>query len=86
MKDDDAWKWYKRNHNSRWISLQFTPGAIVIEEGAEVPEEYWKVKTTRDIDKIALKNIHRRKKILMSVSIFRKIVNSIIKTEVVCRI
>jgi len=37
------------------ISLQFTPGAIVIEEGAEVPEEYWKVKTTRDIDKIALK-------------------------------
>lgn len=37
------------------ISLQFTPGAIVIEEGAEVPEEYWKVKTTRDIDKMALK-------------------------------
>lgn len=37
------------------ISLQFTPGAIVIEEGAEVPEEYWKVKTTRDIDKIALR-------------------------------
>lgn len=37
------------------ISLQFTPGAIVIEEGAEVPEEYWKVKTTRDIDKISLK-------------------------------
>lgn len=37
------------------ISLQFTPGAIVIEEGAEVPEEYWKVKTTRDVDKISLK-------------------------------
>lgn len=37
------------------ISLQFTPWAIVIEEGAEVQEEYWKVKTTRDIDKIALK-------------------------------
>lgn len=37
------------------ISLQFTPGAIVIEEGAEVPDEYWKVKTTRDIDKNALK-------------------------------
>jgi len=37
------------------ISLQFTPGAIVIEEGAEVPDEYWKVKTTRDIDKMALK-------------------------------
>ena len=37
------------------ISLQFTPGAIVIGEGATVPEECWKVKTTRDIDKIALK-------------------------------
>jgi len=37
------------------ISLQFTPGAIVIGEGAEVPDEYWKVKTTRDIDKMALK-------------------------------
>lgn len=45
------------------ISLQFTPGAIVIEEGAEVPEEYWKVKTTRDIDKIALKKAFTEGKI-----------------------
>lgn len=45
------------------ISLQFTPWAIVIEEGAEVPEEYWKVKTTRDIDKIALKKAFTEGKI-----------------------
>lgn len=45
------------------ISLQFTPWAIVIEEGAEVPYEYWKVKTTRDIDKMALKRAFTEGKI-----------------------
>ena len=45
------------------ISLQFTPGAIVIGEGAEVPDEYWKIKTTRDIDKMALKKAFTEGKI-----------------------
>lgn len=37
------------------VSLHFTPWALVVEEGAEVPDEYYKVKTTRDLDKTALK-------------------------------
>lgn len=37
------------------IQLNATPGAIVIEDEGKVPEKYWKEKTTRSIDKIALK-------------------------------
>lgn len=37
------------------VSLHFTPWALVVEEWAEVPDEYWKVKTSRDLDKTSLK-------------------------------
>lgn len=37
------------------VSLHFTPWALVVEEGANVPDEFYKVKTTRDLDKTSLK-------------------------------
>jgi hypothetical protein len=37
------------------VSIQFTPWALVVEEWAEVPDDYYKVKTTRDLDKTSLK-------------------------------
>jgi hypothetical protein len=37
------------------VSIQFTPGALVVEDGAEVPDEFYKIKTSRDLDKKALK-------------------------------
>lgn len=37
------------------VSIQFTPWALVVEEWAEVPDEFYKVKTTRDLDKTSLK-------------------------------
>lgn len=37
------------------IAVQFTPWALVVEEWATIPEEFYKVKTTKDLDKTALK-------------------------------
>lgn len=37
------------------IAIQYTPGAIVIEDESKVPEKYWKTKETKSIDKTALK-------------------------------
>lgn len=37
------------------VSISFSPGALVVEEGANIPDEYWKVKTSRDLDKNAIK-------------------------------
>lgn len=37
------------------VALQFTPGALVIWEGATVPTEYMRVKTTEEVDKTAIK-------------------------------
>ena len=37
------------------IAIQYTPGAIVIEDDSKVPEKYWKTKETKRIDKTALK-------------------------------
>lgn len=41
--------------NGTKIALQYTPGAIVIEDESKVPEKYWKEKVTKSIDKTALK-------------------------------
>ena len=38
------------------VSLQFTPGARVVEEWAFIPDEYWKVQQTRSLDKKAVKD------------------------------
>lgn len=38
------------------VSLQFTPGALVVEEWAFIPDEYWKVQQTRSLDKKAVKD------------------------------
>lgn len=38
------------------VALSFTPWALVVEDGAKIPDEYYKVKTTRDLDKKALKD------------------------------
>lgn len=37
------------------IALHFTPWALVVEDESVVPEEFWKEKTTRSVDKTALK-------------------------------
>lgn len=37
------------------VALQFTPWALVIWEGATVPTEYMRVKTTEEVDKTAIK-------------------------------
>ena len=37
------------------VSIQFTPWALVVEDSAEVPDKFYKVKTTRDLDKTSLK-------------------------------
>lgn len=37
------------------VALHFTPWALVVEEWAEIPESFYKVKTTRDLDKTAIK-------------------------------
>lgn len=37
------------------ISLHFTPWALVVEDDSVIPDEFWKEKTTRDVDKTALK-------------------------------
>lgn len=37
------------------VALQFTPWALVISEGATVPSEYMRVKTTEEVDKTAIK-------------------------------
>jgi hypothetical protein len=36
---------------------------LVVEEGAEIPDEYYKVKTTRDLDKKAVKEAFNEGKI-----------------------
>jgi hypothetical protein len=46
------------------VSIQFTPGALVVEDGAEVPDEFYKIKTSRDLDKKALKEAFNEWKIL----------------------
>ena len=45
------------------VSIQFTPGALVVEDGAVIPDEYYKVKTTRDLDKKAVKEAFNEGKI-----------------------
>ena len=45
------------------VSIQFTPWALVVGEGAEIPDEYYKVKTTRDLDKKAVKEAFNEGKI-----------------------
>ncbi len=45
------------------VSIQFTPWALIVEEGAEVPEEFYKIKTSRDLDKKALKEAYNEWKI-----------------------
>ena len=37
------------------VQLNATPGALKIEDEKSVPDEYWKEKTTRSIDKVKLK-------------------------------
>lgn len=37
------------------VSLHFTPWALVVEEGAVIPDSFYKEKVTRDLDKKALK-------------------------------
>lgn len=37
------------------ISLHFTPGSLVVGEGANIPDEFYKVKTSKDLDKTLLK-------------------------------
>ncbi|MBP9780191.1 siphovirus Gp157 family protein [Candidatus Gracilibacteria bacterium] len=37
------------------VALQFTPGALVIGENAIVPPEYFREKTTVEVDKVGLK-------------------------------
>ena len=37
------------------VALQFTPWALFISEGATVPSEYMRVKTTEEVDKTAIK-------------------------------
>ena len=37
------------------VALQFTPWALVIWEGATIPEGYMRVKTTEEVDKTAIK-------------------------------
>lgn len=37
------------------VALQFTPWALVIWEGATIPEWYMRVKTTEEVDKTAIK-------------------------------
>lgn len=37
------------------IAVQFTPWALVVEEWAIIPDEFYKVKTTRELDKVAIK-------------------------------
>lgn len=45
------------------VSIQFTPWALVVEDGAVIPDEYYKVKTTRDLDKKAVKDAFNEGKI-----------------------
>jgi len=45
------------------VSIQFTPWALVVEEGAEVPDEFYKIKTSRDLDKTSLKKAFNEGKI-----------------------
>lgn len=45
------------------VSIQFTPWALVVEDGAVIPDEYYKVKTTRDLDKKAVKEAFNEGKI-----------------------
>ena len=49
--------------NGTVVSIQFTPGALVVEDGAIIPDEYYKVKTTRDLDKKAVKEAFNEGKI-----------------------
>jgi len=37
------------------VSLHFSPWALVVEEWAEIPDNFYKVKTSRDLDKTAIK-------------------------------
>ena len=37
------------------VALQFTPGALVISEGAIVPSDFMRTKTTTEVDKTAIK-------------------------------
>ena len=45
------------------VSIQFTPWALVVEDGAVIPDEYYKVKTTRDLDKKLVKEAFNEGKI-----------------------
>lgn len=45
------------------VSIQFTPWSLVVEDGAVIPDEYYKVKTTRDLDKKAVKEAFNEGKI-----------------------
>lgn len=42
--------------NGTTVALQFTPWALVVEDSSNIPDKFWKVKETRDIDKKALKS------------------------------
>lgn len=41
--------------NGMTVQLDATPGALIIEDESKVPDEYWKEKTTRAVDKTKLK-------------------------------
>ncbi len=51
----DSWMKEVTTLDGTTVALQFTPWALVIDEGATVPPEYMKEKTTVDVDKIGLK-------------------------------
>ncbi len=51
----DSWMKEFTTLDGTTVALQFTPWALVIDEGATVPPEYMKEKTTVDVDKIGLK-------------------------------
>ena len=51
----DSWMKEFTTLDGTTVALQFTPWALVIDEGATVPPEYFREKTTVEVDKVGLK-------------------------------
>lgn len=51
----DSWMKEFTTLDGTTVALQFTPWALVIDEGATVPPEYFKEQTTVTVDKVWLK-------------------------------
>ena len=63
------------------ISLHFSPWALVVEEWAKIPNNFYKVKTSRDLDKTAIKKAITEWTFKLSKVYIQKDCKFIIKTK-----